>query len=162
MAVAEREQFLDELVAQVGSGAVARGEEELRKALKDNSWLSPILLEHFQHLRDETGQTLQVDAVVSPADVNQLRAAIALAVRYEVPMTPRGGGTSKFGQTIPLQGGLIVDTTRLNRILDTTADSIAVEAGALQGDVERAARTQGRELTVLTTTYASATAAGWV
>src|SRR5262245_17099337 len=103
MAVAERRQFLDELVAQLGSEAVARGDEELRKALRDNSWISPILLDHFQHLRNATGQTLQVDAVVSPGDVEQLRAAIALAVRYEVPMTPRGGGTSNFGQTIPLQ-----------------------------------------------------------
>ena len=40
--------------------------------------------------------------------------------------------------------------------------SVTAEAGALQGDVDAAARARGRELTVLTTTYAAATAAGWV
>src|SRR5690606_34982164 len=113
-------------------------------------------------LKQREGQTLQVDAVVSPGDVDELKAVIALAVRHNAPMILRGGGTSNFGQTIPLAGGIIIDIRRLNRILAIDDDRITVEAGALQGDVEAAARERGKELTVLTTTYASATAAGWV
>ncbi len=162
MVATDRQPFLDELVARIGPDAVIQDGGEIQRSLKDNSWLSPILSEHFGQLKQETGESLRVDAVVSPADVDQLRDVIAIGVRHNAPMTLRGGGTSNFGQTIPLEGGLIVVIRRLNRILDITATSVTAQCGALQGDLEKAARSRGSELTTLTTTYASATAAGWV
>ncbi len=158
----KRVAFLDELAAVVGDPYIVTDATEISRSLRDNSWLSPLLSEHIELRKREEGKNLQVDAVVSPADVDQMRAIIASAVRHHVPMTIRGGGTSNFGQVIPLAGGIILDIRRMDRILDVGEDSITVEAGALQGNVEAAARVHNKELTVLTTTYASATAAGWV
>lgn len=154
--------FRDELVASIGSENIVLDGSSIQKVLRDNSWLSPILSKHIDQLKLEAGKALRVDAVISPMDVDQLRTVISLAVRHNVAMTIRGGGTSNFGQMIPLHGGLVIDIRLLNRILEITADSITVEAGALQGEIEAKARTHGQELTVLSTTYASATAAGWV
>jgi FAD/FMN-containing dehydrogenase len=154
--------FVDELIMTLGADVVIGEQAGIERLLKDNSWLSPILSEHFGQLKQEAGSTFGVDAVVSPTDVGQLRQAISVAVRHGVPMTLRGGGTSNFGQSIPLEGGIVIDIRRLNQIRDLTAKSIAAQAGALQGDLDRAARARGQELTILTTTYASATAAGWV
>ncbi|MCH8876170.1 MAG: FAD-binding oxidoreductase [Chloroflexi bacterium] len=154
--------YLDELASIVGPEHLILNSSEIQKSLRDNSWLSPLLTEHIDQLKMDTGRTLRIDAVVSPNDVDQLRSVIALAVRHDIPMTARGGGTSNFGQTIPLEGGLIIDTRRLAGILELTENSITVAAGTVQGEVDRAARAQGKQLTVLTTTYASATAAGWV
>jgi FAD/FMN-containing dehydrogenase len=154
--------YLDELVAVVGDKHIVTGDSEIARSLRDNSWLSPLLAQHIDQMKRDEGKTLQVDAVVSPANVAELSAVVACAVRHNVPMTVRGGGTSNFGQVIPLGGGIIIDTRRLNRILEIGERSITVEAGAMQGDVEATARAHGKELTVLTTTYASATAAGWV
>lgn len=160
--ISQREQLVEALVARLGEGAVVRGADAIQRSLRDNSWLSPVLLEHFQHLRGAAGESLAVDAAVFPADVAALRDTLALAARHRAPIVLRGAGTSNFGQTVPLQGGLIIDVRRLNRILDVAPDRITVEAGTLQIDVENAARAHGKELTVLTTTYASATAAGWI
>src|SRR5262249_30271437 len=91
-----------------------------------------------------------------------LREAIAVAVRHGVPITPRGAGTSNFGQSIPLSGGMLLDLTHLNRLLEVTDTSVTAEAGALVGDLESAARAAGKGLTLLTTTYAAATIGGWV
>ncbi|MCC6455351.1 MAG: FAD-binding oxidoreductase [Caldilineaceae bacterium] len=160
--MAMHDSFIGELAAVVGERYIVTDASEISRSLRDNSWLSPLLSEHIDQRKREEGKTLQVDAVVSPADAEQLSAVVATAVRHNVPMTVRGGGTSNFGQVIPLGGGIILDIRRINRILEVGKDFITVEAGALQGDVDAAARAHGKELTVLTTTYASATAAGWV
>jgi FAD/FMN-containing dehydrogenase len=157
-----RGAFLEELLAAVGPDVVSTDPAAMNKLLKDNSWLSPILADYFERQRADAAGLPGVDVVVSPRDGRELRQAIALAVRHEVPITPRGGGTSNFGQSIPLSGGMLLDLLRLDRVLAVSDTSITAEAGALHGELDRAARALGRELTVLTTTYATATIGGWV
>jgi FAD/FMN-containing dehydrogenase len=156
-----RVALLDALVAALGGNAVQRDPAAVARSLKDNSWLSPILSEHFaQRHGDDDG--IVADAVVTPATTADLRQTIALAVQHDAPMTLRGGGTTNFGQSLPLHGGIVIDVRRLNRMLKLTDASATAEGGALQGDVDRAAREFGREMTILPTTSASATLAGWV
>jgi FAD/FMN-containing dehydrogenase len=158
----DRAGLLDTLAAELGAAAVVTDRESVAKSLKDNSWLSPILSEHFGQRKQDADGGLVADAVVTPADVGQLRTTISLAVQYDTPMTLRGGGTTNFGQSLPLHGGIVVDIRKLDRIRALTDTSATAEGGALQGDVDRAARERGREMTILPTTYASATLAGWV
>lgn len=162
MSAASRGALLDALAAALGDEAVVRDRETVAKSLKDNSWLSPTLSEHFAQRRADDDGGIVADAVVTPESVEALRTTISLAVRHDTPMTLRGGGTTNFGQSLPLHGGIVVDVRRLNRIISVTETSATAEGGALQGDVDRAARAQGREMTILPTTYASATLAGWV
>lgn len=162
MTVSGRQSLLDALAAEIGPAAVVRDREAVARSLKDNSWLSPILSEHFQQRKQDGDDGMIADAVVTPADVGQLRAIVALAVRHDTPMTLRGGGTTNFGQSLPLHGGIVIDVRKLDRIVELTDTSATAEGGALQGDVDRAARERGREMTILPTTYASATLAGWV
>src|SRR5436190_1407405 len=157
-----RENLLDALVGELGAAAVLHDRDAVARVLRDNSWLSPILSEHFEQRKQDGDSGLVADAVVTPTDVGQLRTTISLAVRHNSPLTLRGGGTTNFGQSLPLHGGIVVDVRRLNRIIQITEASATTEGGALQGDVDKAARERGREMTILPTTYASATLAGWV
>ena len=43
----DRATLLDALTAALGADAVVRDRDTVAKSLKDNSWLSPILSEHF-------------------------------------------------------------------------------------------------------------------
>jgi FAD/FMN-containing dehydrogenase len=161
VAISSRAALLDALTAALGEAAVVRDRDTVAKSLKDNSWLSPILSEHFAQRRgDDDG--IVADAVVTPASVAELRTVISLAVRHDTPMTLRGGGTTNFGQSLPLHGGIVIDVRKLNRIVSLAETRVTAEGGALQGDVDKAARERGREMTILPTTYASATLAGWV
>src|SRR3954470_23766915 len=157
-----RENLLDALVGELGAAAVLRDRDAVARVLRDNSWLSPILSEHFEQRKQDGDSGLVADAVVTPTTVDELRTTISLAVRHDTPMTLRGGGTTNFGQSLPLHGGIVVDVRRLNRIIEIGETSATAEGGALQGDVDKAARERGREMTILPTTYASATLAGWV
>ncbi|MFN8524156.1 MAG: FAD-binding oxidoreductase [Chloroflexota bacterium] len=162
MVLAKRTAFLVDLESAIGEDRVITDPPAIEAMLRDNSWLSPILTEHFGQMKQATGGSFDVAAIAMPRDVPQLQQCIAVAVRHNVPMTLRGGGSSNFGQSVPLAGGLVIDIRSINRILDIRDDRVTVEAGALQGEVSRAVKARGRELTILTTTYAISTAAGWV
>lgn len=157
---ADRAAFLRDLQASLTPDALLTERDATRRFLRDNSWLSPVLAEHFDEHREQVLE--DVAAVASPRDLGELRSAIAVAVRHGVPITPRGRGTSNFGQSIPLHGGMLLDLTRLDRIVEVSGNAIRAEAGAIVGSLVAAARTQGSELTVMTTTYAGATVGGWI
>src|SRR5690606_34692224 len=132
--------LIEALTSALGDEQIIVAPKEIESALRDNSWLSPLLAQHIRELKTTTGKTLQVDAVVIPNSIEQLKRVIALAVRHNVPMLVRGGGTSNFGQTIPLHGGIIIDIRRLTGIIDIGNDRITVAAGTIQGDVDEIGR----------------------
>jgi glycolate oxidase len=58
------------------------------------------------------------DAVVLPQSTEQVAQIVRLCNRLKVPFTPRGSGTGLSGGATAVQGGIIIATTRLNKILD--------------------------------------------
>jgi len=56
------------------------------------------------------------DAVVIPADGDELRALMAASARFDVPIVVRGAGTSLSGGPVAAQGGIIVHTSALRSI----------------------------------------------
>ncbi len=129
-------------------GAVVSTEPAARRAASaDFSHLSPILP---GRLPDHPA-----DLVCYPSTVDELVAAVRLAVRHRVPVTPRGQGTGNYGQAVPLAGGLVIDLSRLDRVLAISAGLARVEAGATFVAIEAAARRTGQELAMMPTTVGS-------
>lgn len=156
-----------ELAGIVGDGGVETDPAAIGARLRDNSWLSPVLSGHIDAMAGASaGGSLGVEAVVGPADLDQLKACVAAAYRHDTPITMLGAGTSNFGQSIPMQGGIVIELSRLDGIGDPAAAAgagrITVGAGALLGRVDSEVRAHGAELPVVTTTYAASHAAGWV
>ncbi|GAC1428050.1 MAG: FAD-linked oxidase C-terminal domain-containing protein [Chloroflexota bacterium] len=58
------------------------------------------------------------DAVVFPTSAEQVCALMRLANRVGMPIVPRGAGTGLSGGTVPDQGGIVVSTAKMNRILE--------------------------------------------
>ena len=153
---------LRELRAELGAGAVRSSPADIVRFLRDNSWLSPVHVAALEARTAADGAGLGVLAVVTPPDEAAVVRLAALAARRRLPLTPRGAGTSNFGLLTPSDGGVIVDMRGLNGPPAIANGGASAPAGALQGAVEIAARAAGRELPVLTTTYAQATIAGWI
>ena len=156
-----------ELAGIVGDGGVETDPAAIGARLRDNSWLSPVLSGHIDAMAGASaGGSLGVEAVVGPADLDQLSACVAAAYRHDTPITMLGAGTSNFGQSIPMRGGIVIELSRLCDIgipAAAAADGrITVGAGALLGRVDDEVRAHGAELPVVTTTYAASHAAGWV
>ncbi len=126
-----------------------------RKALsKDFYWYSPALTEVLHDCVADL-----VVRVGTEADVLQVAA---VAARHRLPLTVRGGGTGNYGQCVPLTGGLVIDVTGLQRVLDIGPGRVRVEAGARMHDIELAVRETGQALRIWPSTWRVATIAGFI
>jgi glycolate oxidase len=57
-------------------------------------------------------------AVVFPTSADQVAAIVKLANRYNVPFVARGAGTGLSGGALALDGGIVIEMCRMNRILE--------------------------------------------
>lgn len=80
------------------------------------------------------------DCVVLPANVEQVAAIVRLALNEKIPFLPRGAGTNLTGGSIPLQGGVVIETSRLKTIqrIDLENLRMEVEVGATNLEVQNA------------------------
>ena len=81
------------------------------------------------------------EAAVIPGSAEEIAAVVKLCNKYNVPVTVRGGGTSLADGAIAVCGGIVLVTTRLNKILklDTTGMYMVVEAGVRTKDIQNLA-----------------------
>ncbi|MEK8128781.1 FAD-binding oxidoreductase [Paenibacillus filicis] len=129
-------------------------EETLEKLSKDFYWYSPVL---DKRLKDK-----KADAVIAPKNEREVEEVLAFAYRHRIPVTARGAGTGNYGQSIPLQGGIVLDLSRLDRIVEIGDGYARVQCGVKLGVLEKTAREQGQELRIYPSTYAKATVGGFV
>ena len=85
------------------------------------------------------------EAVVLPDTADGVASAVRIARRRAVPVTARGSGTGLSGGAIPCEGGVVIVTTRMNRILELDAENrlAIVEPGVINFDISRAAAPHG-------------------
>jgi glycolate oxidase len=85
------------------------------------------------------------DAVVLPADRDQVVRVVEIAARHGVPVVPRGAGTGLSGGAVTLRGGIALQLTRMRRVLsiDPAARTAVVEPGVVNADLQQAAARHG-------------------
>ena len=102
-------------------------------------------------------------AVVTPLDVDDLVATIALCRDLQLFVTVRGGGTSIAGNAIG--SGIVIDTSRhLNRVLavDSAARTATVEPGVVLDRINDAAAAHGLVVGPDPSTHARCTIGGMI
>jgi len=80
------------------------------------------------------------DVVVLPTTTDQISKILNLANHNRIPVTPRGSGTNISGGSVPVNGGIVVCTTKMNRILDINKANLTatVEPGVVLQDLHNA------------------------
>ncbi len=78
------------------------------------------------------------DMVVLPESIDELKAILSLANREKVPVVPYVAGGNVGGLTIPLEGGIILDLKRMNRIIEVNETDMyaVVEPGVRFGQLK--------------------------
>jgi FAD/FMN-containing dehydrogenase len=121
----------------------------------DFYWYSPILR---PILAGKTG-----DVAVQPVSVNEVLAILGYAGKHEIPVTVRGAGTGNYGQCVPLQGGIVLDLSLMDKLEAITPNGVAVcQPGLRLAVLETEARKQGWELRMYPSTLAKATVGGFL
>jgi glycolate oxidase subunit GlcD len=98
--------------------------------------------------RDATeaqGLEARPDAVVLPANAEQVRAVVAWCYAHDVAIVPRGGGSGFSGGCVPIDGGVVVALDRMTRVrsFDPLLWRIQVEAGLRTSELRRLASENG-------------------
>ncbi|MBD0268631.1 MAG: FAD-binding oxidoreductase [Cyanobacteria bacterium Co-bin8] len=144
----------DALVAALGDIEVIREPGQVEKLSKDYYNFSPVLV---KQLADKTG-----DLVVRPKTEAEVLQVAKACVAAKVPVTVRGAGTGNYGQCIPLEGGVILDLSRMNTVKWVKPGIACVEAGAKLSAIDKVTRESGWELRMYPSTYRTATIGGFI
>jgi glycolate oxidase len=110
----------------------------------ENVLLDAEALERYSH--DETvGLRAQPEVVVRVGAAQEVSQVMRLAQRERVPVTPRGAGYGLSGGAVALQGGIVLSTEKMNRILEIDRENlmVTVEPGVITGDIHRAVEAEG-------------------
>ncbi len=80
------------------------------------------------------------DVAVLPGDTEEIAAVVRAATRARVPYVPRGFGTNLSGGSIAAGGGLVIELSRLNRILDIRPEGryAVVQSGVTNLELQNA------------------------
>jgi glycolate oxidase len=80
------------------------------------------------------------EAVVLPASAVEVSAVLRLANRERIPVTPRGAGSGLSGGAVPVRGGIVLSSERMNRILEIDRVNLVavVEPGVITNAVNEA------------------------
>jgi D-lactate dehydrogenase (cytochrome) len=65
--------------------------------------------------------------VIWPVSTEEVSKILSFAYERNIPITPWGAGTSTEGNPIPMRGGLVLDLTRMNRILEIRPQDLQVD-----------------------------------
>ncbi len=104
------------------------------------------------------------DFIVRPVAVEEISRLMRVASRWKIPILPYGAGTSRRGSVAPLEGGIVCDMKRMNRILSIDDESLIVsaQAGILGEHLEHELNRKGFTLGHFPWNFRASTLGGWV
>jgi FAD/FMN-containing dehydrogenase len=141
-------------IAELENIEIITNPAQVAKLSEDYFKFSPILT------RQLTGK--MGDLVVRPANEAEVLQIAKACVKYRLPITVRGSGTGNYGQAVPLAGGVILDTTKMQAIHWLKPGLACVEPGLKLGNLDKQARQIGWEARMVPSTVKTATVGGFI
>ncbi len=104
---------------------------------KDN--VSTSAADRLLYSYDATRQSVLPQVVVYAQTSEEVAAIVRLAVKLQVPVLPRGAGSGFTGGTLPVEGGIVLVLTRMNRILEIDRENLVaeIEPGVVTAEFQR-------------------------
>lgn len=112
--------------------------ERLEKIVGSES-ISDKDIDRICHSYDATKQRAMPDVVIKPNSAREISEILKLANEHRIPVYPRGAATGLTGGAVPVYGGIALDMTRMNKIIEIDpANLIAtVEPGVIIADFQK-------------------------
>lgn len=98
-----------------------------------------------ENSHDALKQVFPADAVVFPRTAEEISAIMKLANEHKIFVTARGGGVGYTGGAVPVKGGIVLATRRMNQILEINkADLIVITEPAVTNyELQQAVEAEG-------------------
>ena len=94
---------------------------------------------------DATGNSFLPDAVVFPESEEEVARILKLASKEKLVVVPRGAGSGMTGGAVPVKGGLVIVTSRMNKIFDVDENNflVRVQPGVIVSDIHKTVEEKG-------------------
>ena len=94
---------------------------------------------------DAVKEKFPPEAVVFPESTAEMSAILKLANEHVFPVTARGGGVGYTGGAVPVDGGIVIGTDRMSRIIEINADDLyaVCQPGIRTFELQQAVAEQG-------------------
>lgn len=99
-----------------------------------------------KYLTDTLGRLKgDADAVVKPISTEEVSKILKYAYENNIDITPRGAGTNLVGSTVPDKGGIVIDLSLMNNILEIDNETLTavVEPGVVLEDFQKYVEDKG-------------------
>lgn len=121
--------------------------KELNKALPKENILSNEAERYvysFDASNNQQNKALP-DAVVFVENIEQVLKVVKIANEQMTPIICRGAGTNTVGACIPTHGGIVLNFSKMNKILEINPENMTtrVQPGVVVGDLQKAVEKQG-------------------
>ena len=118
-------------------------DDTIKQALIDivgQESFSDLLIDLVSYSYDASDHDHRPDAALWVNSAEQVSKVLFMANEHRIPVTPRGAGTGLAGAAVPASGGLVLDLSRMNKILAIRIpDRLAVvQPGVVYADLEKA------------------------
>jgi glycolate oxidase len=103
---------------------------------KERVFFGEEINEDYSH--DELGGIKKMpDIVIQAINTEEVSKVMKYAYENNIPVTPRGSGTGLVGAAVPLKGGIVIDLSRMNKILELDEENLTLtlEPGVLLMDI---------------------------
>lgn len=103
------------------------------------------LIDMVSYSYDASEHRERPHCAVWPETPEQISEILRLANREMIPVVPRGAGTSLSGMAVPARGGIVLDMSRMTRIVRISIEDrlAVVQPGVVYADLERALAPHG-------------------
>lgn len=101
--------------------------------------VSVAVTDKITHSYDATQERFLPDAVVYVSNTEQISKVMKLANEHKIPVLPRGAGSGFTGGTLPVQGGIVLVLTKMDKIIDIDTENLIaeVEPGVITAELQR-------------------------
>ena len=106
-----------ELEEIVGAHFISVKETDKLVYSTDWSWMPQMWLDRGERLPTP-------DYIVHPGSAEEIAEILLIANKYHIPVVPWGGGSGTQGGALPLFGGILVDTKRMDKIIEIDEKSL--------------------------------------
>ncbi|MFD1170713.1 FAD-binding oxidoreductase [Oceanobacillus caeni] len=117
----------------------------LKNIIKEDKRILTDKVDLYSYSYDASFGVHLPDVVVQPKSTKEVSKLMKLANQYEIPVYPRGQGTSLSGGPLPVKGGMVLDLSKWDdKLIVNHEDMVAVVSpGVLTADINSAAMNKG-------------------
>jgi glycolate oxidase len=113
--------------------------EKLLKIVGGNN-ISDKIADLYVYASDASVHHAMPGVIVKPNTIEEVQEIMRYADEEKIPVIARGAGSGTSGHSVPIDGGIILDMKRMNKILEIRPEDmfVKVEPGVVDDDLNRA------------------------